>query len=308
MIAGQEPSAQEQILANESAKALQNQKKEMEGLTSATYEQITAQLSLIDKEYAAAGAYDRALEAIEQNGATLDKNTEKGRNNQAALSGMISAQISHIKQLQDEGASQNEINRITGNYRSQLDKVLKGLGLTKDEADRYRDMLNRVPKNINTDVRADTSKARTAVDDFVMWAGQKVIWVEGDFGIKTPFPYRGKARGGIIEHAASGIYKGRPGGLINFAEQKTGWEAYISGLPAARARNKQIWAMTGDRLGIPAPNAIKQQIAVNLEGTRLVLDVAGTPIEAIIRKEANTVSKININKNNKILEKAISDF
>ncbi|MCW2287043.1 TP901 family phage tail tape measure protein [Leucobacter luti] len=61
------------------------------------------------------------------------------------------------------------------------------------------------------------------------------------------------ANGGIAAYAdggfATGIYKG--GAPIHkFAEPETGWEAYISGKPSERDRNRQIWADTGARLGM----------------------------------------------------------
>lgn len=69
------------------------------------------------------------------------------------------------------------------------------------------------------------------------------------------------ANGGISENVramnayanggsyATGIYKGGTP-LIKFAEPETGWEALISGKPDQRDRNRQIWAETGDRLGM----------------------------------------------------------
>jgi tape measure domain-containing protein len=48
---------------------------------------------------------------------------------------------------------------------------------------------------------------------------------------------------------ASGIYAGRPGGIHKFAEPETGWEAYISGKPAAKVRNQKIAAEAVSRLG-----------------------------------------------------------
>ncbi len=47
----------------------------------------------------------------------------------------------------------------------------------------------------------------------------------------------------------SGIYAGRPGGIHKFAEPETIWEAYISGRPSARERNKKIASQAVERLG-----------------------------------------------------------
>ena len=79
------------------------------------------------------------------------------------------------------------------------------------------------------------------------------------------------ANGNIIAYAnggvATGIYSGGPP-IHKFAEPETGWEAYISGKPSERERNRQIWAETGDRLGLgDLLNAVttKQQTQVTTE-------------------------------------------
>jgi hypothetical protein len=61
------------------------------------------------------------------------------------------------------------------------------------------------------------------------------------------------ADGGIAAYAnggfPTGIYSG--GAPIHkFAEPETGWEAYISGKPSERDRNRQIWMDAGERLGV----------------------------------------------------------
>ena len=61
------------------------------------------------------------------------------------------------------------------------------------------------------------------------------------------------ANGGIEAYAsggfATGIYKG--GAPIHkFAEPETQWDAYISGKPDQRDRNRQIWVEAGNRLGV----------------------------------------------------------
>ncbi|MHA3723391.1 hypothetical protein ACXR2T_05880 [Leucobacter sp. HY1910] len=52
------------------------------------------------------------------------------------------------------------------------------------------------------------------------------------------------ANGGGLD---TGIYAGGPP-ITRFAEPETQWEAFISGKPDQRDRNRQIWAETGNRL------------------------------------------------------------
>lgn len=74
----------------------------------------------------------------------------------------------------------------------------------------------------------------------------------------------GLYQGGVRAYAGGGISlaTGRPiarepqilpgGTYAMWAERKTGWEAYISGLPSERDRNLRIWRDAGRLLGVPA--------------------------------------------------------
>lgn len=89
------------------------------------------------------------------------------------------------------------------------------------------------------------------------------------------------------------------GQYVLWGEKETGWEAYISGKPGQRARNLDIWAEAGRRLGakhyadghIQAPrymSAMQHQAfaarmsPVSLDGVRVVLEVGGERIEGVL--------------------------
>lgn len=88
------------------------------------------------------------------------------------------------------------------------------------------------------------------------------------------------------------------GANILWGEQETGWEAYISGKPSQRARNRQIWMETGRRLGydarpMPAQPAMAMQRTVVVERgpslpDRVVLSVGGQEFVAFVRGEARS--------------------
>ncbi|UOQ60389.1 phage tail tape measure protein [Leucobacter rhizosphaerae] len=61
------------------------------------------------------------------------------------------------------------------------------------------------------------------------------------------------ANGGVEAYASGGFPTGIYSGgapIHKFAEPETGWEAYISGKPSERDRNRQIWVDAGQRLGV----------------------------------------------------------
>lgn len=64
-------------------------------------------------------------------------------------------------------------------------------------------------------------------------------------GLVRKYANGGAETGGV----PSGIYNGRPGGIIKFAEPETNWEAYISGKNGQENRNRRIAATAVQRLG-----------------------------------------------------------
>ena len=61
------------------------------------------------------------------------------------------------------------------------------------------------------------------------------------------------------------IYRGGEN-IVKFAEQETGWEAYISGKPSERDRNVGVWMQAGERLGVTpaAPTQAAQPLIGSL--------------------------------------------
>lgn len=80
------------------------------------------------------------------------------------------------------------------------------------------------------------------------------------------------ANGGIEAYAnggfPSGIYKGGTP-IHKFAEPETLWEAYISGKPSERDRNRQIWVESGERLGAFASLERKLETLIGNSGSRI---------------------------------------
>lgn len=112
----------------------------------------------------------------------------------------------------------------------------------------------------------------------------------------------GQASGGFWENGiqtfadggfASGIYRGRPGGLIRFAEQETGWEAFISGKPGKEDRNRQVALAALDRLGgVPSTGSgalLSAMSKVNGIGT-----VPGSQFGSSPRPSASTVVEVRV--------------
>ncbi|MCP2265576.1 phage tail tape measure protein [Promicromonospora thailandica] len=109
-------------------------------------------LSLRDAQRGMEAAYDDARKALEENGATLDVTTAKGRANQAALDGIASAGLDVIESMQANGASQKELRGVMETTRDRFIKTAQAMGASKTEARELADQLGLIPKNIRTSV------------------------------------------------------------------------------------------------------------------------------------------------------------
>jgi TP901 family phage tail tape measure protein len=124
-------------------------------------------LSARDAERNFQAAIDDAAEAMHRNGATLDLNTEAGRENQAALDAIAKtakeAAAAKYEQTQSEGAATKEIEA----GRAALIAQLAQYGITGQAAQDYADDLGLIPSNISTLVNLNTSAAQQQLDRFI---------------------------------------------------------------------------------------------------------------------------------------------
>jgi len=97
-------------------------------------------------------AIDDATDAIDENGRGLDINTEKGRNNQAALDEIAESAFTALEAYRENGASADVLTDKTQTLRDRLVDAAVEFGLTKAEARKYADQLGLVPSEITTRV------------------------------------------------------------------------------------------------------------------------------------------------------------
>jgi TP901 family phage tail tape measure protein len=131
-----------------------------------------------ERDYEA--ALDDAREALKRNGATLDINTEKGRDNEKALDRIAeSARLEAARVLEaaerqgDLAAGHEEATDKMKDARREFIKVAREMGLTKDEAKDLADQLGLIPGNYVAKIAADTSGAMRQVGAFLTWVDQQ---------------------------------------------------------------------------------------------------------------------------------------
>lgn len=118
-----------------------------------------AALSASDATIALEQSIDDATAAAEKNGATLDLNTEAGRNNQAALNDIARSALNAATAMAENGATAEEVKGSTQRARDEFIKAAQSMGATADEAETLADKYGLIPSKVATTitVRADLS-------------------------------------------------------------------------------------------------------------------------------------------------------
>ncbi|MEV7827500.1 phage tail tape measure protein [Microbacterium enclense] len=253
-------------------------------------------------------AIAKAKEGQEGYALSLDVNTEAGRKNMGMLVDLAS-------DSQSAADAQFKLDGNTAAYRATLEAGRQALidraqqlGMNSDEAGALADQIYRIPSETEWKVIADTASAGQTINRFITDnSGRQIplrITATGIEQIRLPngMTALSSANGNLVDYSkgiqkfanggfATGIYTGRGAGIHKFAEQETGWEAYISGKPSQRDRNIAIWEATGNRLGVNGQQAVNVSVAapVVTMPDRFTLMVNGQQMDAYVMGAAADV-------------------
>ena len=246
-----------------------------------------------------------AQAGLEGYSTSIDANTVEGSKNREMLAGLAadsqaSAQATMEQEVATLGAEQAAINyrqRLVEGREALINQITALTG-NYDAAVALADAIYKIPTQHETDILVDTAQATADITAFTnsfprvipFLAKATVDWSDARsaFGLANAngnmFAY---ANGGIQEFAGggfpTGIYSGGPP-IHKFAEPETGWEAYISGKPDQRDRNRRIWVETGERLGMTA-GGFSGPVQVSLAGATLRASIDGRPITLMIEEQ-----------------------
>lgn len=118
----------------------------------------SAQRSLFDDTTKVGEATANAKKALDENGRTLDANTEKGRANRTALSNLASAFNTYRGNLEKSGASAATVNGTLNTQRNRLIAAAVAAGQTASKARALADQLLGI-KPRTVDVKVNSGKA-----------------------------------------------------------------------------------------------------------------------------------------------------
>jgi hypothetical protein len=128
-------------------------------LDQATKDGITSELDYLD-------SIDNLNAKFKENGATMDTNTAKGRENQRAVIELTDNIEAQAKAALDQGQS---VSDVTGKFNAQRDALINQLipafGGSRDAASKYVDQVLRIPGRVSTDVLVNDQEARRKLDD-----------------------------------------------------------------------------------------------------------------------------------------------
>lgn len=167
-------------------------------------------------------AVDDVAEALNVNGATLDTNTQQGRDNAAALDAMAVAANGSAASNYVLNGSESELQANLANSRQKLIESAIQFGMTAEEAKAYADRVLATPAQVQTTAVLNTGSADASLALLkARYAGIGVLTTSAYLNVYSnpfyqPTPL-GRASGGILPgtpsnqdnmliHAASGEF------------------------------------------------------------------------------------------------------
>lgn len=121
----------------------------------------------VDTRQAQAGwqeAIDAATQAIKDNGATLDLNTDAGRDNQDQLFALRDRAFDVAEAYKAGGSSVNRINAYLNKARGEFVRNAEAMGLSSTEAENLATKVGLIERDVKIKVDANTTPARTRIE------------------------------------------------------------------------------------------------------------------------------------------------
>lgn len=286
--------------------SVRDAQRNFEDATAGVSEALETQIDELarQREEQGYGAESARAWAEEQVNASdkLDITTEAGRRNQAALDEVADSGWGLLESMQANNATQGELQAQMQTTRDRFIAAAESMGMSAEEASLLADELGLIPENVNVEVAAETAAARTSASELIAHLDglRATVGVSADTSAAQMAINRlqnqdritlgvgaatKQARGGLWDGPRKSFANGGVNALgqmvprtpqivagganILWGEPETGWEAYISGKPSELARNREIHAEAGRRLGVES---------VPLSARYAVGGFAGTPV------------------------------
>lgn len=261
------------------------------------------QLQLEDAQERVAASLEWFQKTLEENGATLDVNTEAGRANRDAVQEIARAYSEQAAaQVEATGKAEDAIPIILEG-RDAVVKARMALGESREAAEAYADQLGLTPKVVQTQIKANwdeaIAKAKEVARKIRDIPNSKEVYLYIEEQRRQSGAPAGQvgaaynANGGLYNYQAfvnggfgTGFYTGGTP-LYKFAEPETRWEAFVSGKQGQEERNRAIALEAYRRLGGEMGAVIAPNITVaapSLDGMTISgrLEIGGDGIARLV--------------------------
>lgn len=265
---------------------LKAQQDQVDGLVQSYQALDDIFLGMFDAETAQYQAISDATKALKENGRTLSLNSDAGRKNRDALSGIAAATDKVVAADLKNSASQKTVAADYQRGYNNIVKLAEGMGYTKSQASNLAKQMLHIPKDIQSKIKllgvASAKKQLAALTA----PETKIITVSTKFGKGYQLSHEGGgyAHGGVIG-AASGGPRSR---LTLVGEQGPELVSLAAGSTVhSNPDSRRMLAAAG---GSGAPGGVLQ-VNLNVDGrtlARVMLD----PQRELIRELGGNVQAV----------------
>lgn len=169
------------------AEAVREHEEGIRGITDAMQDYIDEALTSLDLTADWEAALDGLTESVREHGATLNLDTEAGRENYQQGREVADGLVALMQQRFEETQSIQAAIDAGNLYVEQLKIQLRQAGLTEDEVNNYVNTLRLVPRDIATNFRANTAEAVRQIQELQrLAAGVGANSYEVDFHSRRP--------------------------------------------------------------------------------------------------------------------------
>jgi hypothetical protein len=231
----------------------------------------------------ALSAYEEALvtakEEIAKNAGAITLFTESGRKNYDQIFGLVKASQALILARSEEGATAEELTTLYVQHRQKLEDVGRIMGMNEKDAKALADRYLSIPKDINTQITADTSGAQSSVDNFITLNSGRRIPIDV-YNRNSQLKDGGLA--GRDGYASGGPVRGPGGSRTDSIPTRVSRGEYIVNAASTRRNLPLLESInSGKGVGGMMGTTIIYQISTTVAPTANLAAVGGAVVEAI---------------------------
>lgn len=188
----------------ESTQAFEDQNEALKEARDLANEFADALGRIVDSNLSAAEANLEYRETLTDVAKAIDDKTAVSRKEEAALYDLARAGNDVISTLEDTGASSEELARTQSQLRNDFIRSARQMGINQREAERLADQYLAIPRNVRTNVQANTDAARRRVQEHLDLLASIPRNIRTNVGAGGSV-FKGFAHGGIVGAASGGV-------------------------------------------------------------------------------------------------------